>query len=339
MLFSFELLSFCVIIRSYSSDASLVVPIKSYSNTDTQKLEIFQDNKGKSGIYRWVNNINGKCYVGSAVNITNRLYQYFSAKRLMTDNMAINKAILKYGYSNFSFEILEYCSVEELLKREQFYFDLLSPEYNILKIAGSSLGYKHSLDNILKFSNAKKGEKNPMFGKTHSEETREKKSKAMKGKTHSKISIQKMIEARGTAIYLYSLDSDNKLNQLLNIFPSSQVAAKELECSDFSIRKYARSNYIFQNQYILSLEPLTSAFKAFTNKFSRHEGIIIYIYSLDGQLIESFTSATKAGLYLKLTRQTIMNYAHSNKILKNKFILSLKELSPSSFIGSSDNLS
>jgi group I intron endonuclease len=41
-------------------------------------------------------------------------------------------------------EILEYCAAEKCLEREQYYLDLLTPEYNILKVAGSSLGRKHS---------------------------------------------------------------------------------------------------------------------------------------------------------------------------------------------------
>ena len=31
-----------------------------------------------------------------------------------------------------------------VIEREQYYLDLLCPEYNILKIAGSSAGHKHS---------------------------------------------------------------------------------------------------------------------------------------------------------------------------------------------------
>jgi hypothetical protein len=46
---------------------------------------------------------------------------------------------------------LEYCKKENVISREQYYFDFLNPEYNILKIAGSSLGYKHSLETRLKF--------------------------------------------------------------------------------------------------------------------------------------------------------------------------------------------
>ena len=56
----------------------------------------------------------------------------------------IYKALLKNGYSNFTLEILEYCDLADLIKREQYYIDLLKPEYNILKIAGSLFEYKHS---------------------------------------------------------------------------------------------------------------------------------------------------------------------------------------------------
>jgi group I intron endonuclease len=42
-----------------------------------------------------------------------------------------------------------------LIEREQYYLDTLEPKYNILKIAGSSLGYKHSLKTLLKFKKRK----------------------------------------------------------------------------------------------------------------------------------------------------------------------------------------
>jgi group I intron endonuclease len=56
----------------------------------------------------------------------------------------IYKALIKYGYSKFSFEILEFCDIKNVLVREQYYIDLLKPEYNILLKAGSPLGYKHT---------------------------------------------------------------------------------------------------------------------------------------------------------------------------------------------------
>lgn len=53
-------------------------------------------------------------------------------------------ALLNHGFSKFSLEILDYCNKENAIVREQFYIDLLKPEYNILQKAGSSLGYKHT---------------------------------------------------------------------------------------------------------------------------------------------------------------------------------------------------
>jgi hypothetical protein len=51
--------------------------------------------------------------------------------------MPINVALLKYGYHNFSLTILETCDVENLMSREKHFFDVYSPEYNILNTPGS----------------------------------------------------------------------------------------------------------------------------------------------------------------------------------------------------------
>jgi group I intron endonuclease len=111
-----------------------VVPVVSYANADTCKPQIIQEIKGKSGIYRWINNTSGKSYVGSSVHLSARLYRYYSLAHITAQakHSLICKALLKHGYSNFSFEILEYCNKGEVLVREQYYLDLLKPDYNIL---------------------------------------------------------------------------------------------------------------------------------------------------------------------------------------------------------------
>jgi group I intron endonuclease len=70
--------------------------------------------------------------------------------------MVINKALLIHGYSNFKLEILEYCNPKDLVKREQRYIDILTPEYNVLNTAYSSLGYKHTKDSLVKLTNKTK---------------------------------------------------------------------------------------------------------------------------------------------------------------------------------------
>jgi group I intron endonuclease len=50
--------------------------------------------------------------------------------------MSICKALIKYGHSLFSFIILEYCEADVRIERENFYINLFSPAYNVLKQAG-----------------------------------------------------------------------------------------------------------------------------------------------------------------------------------------------------------
>jgi hypothetical protein len=99
------------------------------------------------------------------VNLSRRLGKYYNLNQLAISNMVINKALLKHDIAKFKLEILKYCSPDECIKWEQFYLDLLKPEYNILQIAGSSLGYRHKEESRVKISAASIGEKNPMFGK------------------------------------------------------------------------------------------------------------------------------------------------------------------------------
>lgn len=111
------------------------------------------DNRNKLGVYRWINNENGKTYVGSSIGLSVRFYTYFSLRSLAQSNRPIDRALLKYGFSRFSLEILEYCDKEVLLEREQYYMDNLQPEYNIVKTAGSTLGYKHTEESLEKMRN------------------------------------------------------------------------------------------------------------------------------------------------------------------------------------------
>jgi len=175
-----------------------VVPFITYPNADILKRTILNDNKGKAGISRWTNNLNNKSYIGSSVNLSNRFKFYFNDKfiRKYKHNMLIYKILLRYGYSNFTIEILEYCDSEKCIEREQYYIDLLKPEYNILKRAGSSLGFKHTEETLAKISAANKGEKHPMYGKTHTEETLAKIAAFRKGKKHSEETLVKMAAAK-----------------------------------------------------------------------------------------------------------------------------------------------
>jgi len=132
-------------LKTFSSDSSLN-RVKSYDNADSMKLQILKENCDKSGIYHWTNKINGKTYVGRSINLYTRFKSYFSISHLMhpsKKNIIIYNVLLKYGYSQFKLEILEYCDKDIIISRKQYYLDLLNLEYNILKDAGTLLGFKH----------------------------------------------------------------------------------------------------------------------------------------------------------------------------------------------------
>ncbi len=103
-----------------------------------------------SGIYRITNTINGKFYIGSAVNLRIRWKNHLNTLRHTTHkNPKLQRAFSKYGESAFIFEILELVLLPELLTaREQYFLDTLNPfgkrGFNISPIAGSNLGVKYS---------------------------------------------------------------------------------------------------------------------------------------------------------------------------------------------------
>ena len=95
------------------------------------------------------------------MDLRRRFSMYFCASFLesLKGRSYIGYALLKYGYYNFKLEILEYCEPSKCLEREQYYLDLLKPEYNILKTAGSPLGSKHSEDTKKRISESLLGNK------------------------------------------------------------------------------------------------------------------------------------------------------------------------------------
>lgn len=86
----------------------------------------------KSGIYCIVNTENQKKYVGSSKNIYQRLQKHRAyLRKNMHENQKLQNSWNKYGESSFQYFILEFCPIEQLINREQFYIDTIKPWYNI----------------------------------------------------------------------------------------------------------------------------------------------------------------------------------------------------------------
>jgi group I intron endonuclease len=229
-------------------------PAKVYLNSAKSKNLIYNENCSKSGVYLWYNNINGKYYVGSSINLKHRLYYYFSPAYLKKNKFLIQRALMYHTHDNFSLYILEYCDIKDLISREQYYIDLLTPPYNINPTAYSRLGSKHSEDSkeLMRINNI--GDKNPMFGKSHSIEYKEilrermTNNNPMAGKPcKEKV---KIIIKNVQSISLYVYDAKTKL--LLFKYDSHKEFIKAFKVSPKTIIKYVNTNNVFRDQYILS---------------------------------------------------------------------------------------
>ncbi len=85
----------------------------------------------KSGIYCIVNCVNDKIYVGSSKNIKIRIANH---KNLLIKkkhgNIHLQRAYNKYKLGSFSFEVLEYCNINKLLGREEYWINFYKSNSN-----------------------------------------------------------------------------------------------------------------------------------------------------------------------------------------------------------------
>jgi|ERR1700761_5650202 len=260
-----------ILLNKNLSNQSVII----YSNAEIERLQILSDNKGKTGIYLWTHKESGKMYVGSAIDLSRRLKDYYSPSKLKKTNNYICNALIHHTHSAFSLTILEFIDISHLskedvrklvLEREQFYIDSLEPQYNILLIAGSSLGQKRTEITKALISKVKSG-------LIHSVETKAKISESLKGKTHSektkaKMNLAKIGEknpnfgkarsietkakmsaTRGTTIYVY----DSKGVTLLNTFTSARKTAEYFNTYNKTILNYCSNGKLFKEQWILSM--------------------------------------------------------------------------------------
>jgi hypothetical protein len=134
---------------SGKNEENNVIPVAVFSDVDKLKKDILWEIIGKAGIYRWTNKLNGKSYIGSSRDLGRRFSEYFRPS-VLNKNMLIYKAIQKYGISNFEFAIIKYTEQDNIEVIEQYYIDIIKPEYNLSPTAGSAYGYKWTEEQLAK---------------------------------------------------------------------------------------------------------------------------------------------------------------------------------------------
>ena len=92
------------------------------------------------GIYKITNLETGECYIGQSVDVKKRIYDHLKAAcgvDTPKDNL-LYQAMKKYGIENFSIELLQECTSQELNQKEKYYIELYQSHiYGYNKTSGN----------------------------------------------------------------------------------------------------------------------------------------------------------------------------------------------------------
>lgn len=290
--------------RKFSQEQKLdlmnlkVTPASPIYNLLKDRNTILREYKNKGGVYLIHNNVNGKQYVGSGMDLSKRLATYYFPSRL-ADGRFISNSILKYGHGNFSVVILavlgntltDAYTKTGIIYKEQEYIHLYKPILNLNPVAGSSVGFKHSDESKKLLSEFRKGkplskstklrlsalfsgELNPFWSKVHSATTLEKMSRAKVGDLNPMFNKIKSKE------FLAHMNKDRKgSNNPMYGKPKSEATLAKLR------RK-------------------------------------VYIYNSSRQFIKCYDSLGYAVKDLRIAAETIKKYLDTDKLYKDKYFYS-----------------
>lgn len=144
-------------------------------------------------IYKATNIINNKCYIGQTIN---ELWTRKGCHKRQSKNPKptsyFHRAIKKYGWDNFHWEILCECDTREELDEMEYHYirqyRMIDGVYNVADGGLTNHGYVFTEEHRRNISKAQKGKKksyiagkkNGMYGKKHTKQALDKISSAVK---------------------------------------------------------------------------------------------------------------------------------------------------------------
>lgn len=172
-----------------------------------------------TGVYGIIHIASSKIYVGSAAGKRGFEERFTDHKKLLRHgkhhSILLQRAWDKYGEDSFEFIILEWCSPDKAVEREQHWIDMCQSAdstfgYNMCPRAANSLGFTHTEETKEKLSRRRIGTKLSQAhkdaiglasrgkpGHPCSPDTKAKISASSKGKDMSKATIAAALATRG----------------------------------------------------------------------------------------------------------------------------------------------
>lgn len=184
-----------------------------------------------SGIYKFTNLVNNKCYVGKSINLKRRIQGHIKDSKSNKKNKRFYSSMKKHGIENFEVEILieGNFSKSELDQMEITYIRLFKSNerafgYNLTKGGEGGIPNKEIREKLSKAAKNRKPiseeTRQKMKNKTISEEHKEKIRQANLGRKHSEETRQKLIGRKHTE------ESKQKMKGKKHSEESKQIISK-----------------------------------------------------------------------------------------------------------------
>lgn len=147
------------------------------------------------GVYRILNLLNGKMYIGSSIRLTERLMEHRRELHAGTHfNKHLQASWKKYGEQSFSLEVILNCNYDATVFFEQQILDDIvatgTHVYNIAKTVDAPMkGIKHSAEIRAQIAAAGTGRRGPWSGKKQPREMVEKRMAPLRGENHWSFGI------------------------------------------------------------------------------------------------------------------------------------------------------
>lgn len=250
------------------------------------------------GIYIITNNITGKQYIGQSIHIEKRMKEHQYCNSLHTSYL--ENSIQKYGWENFTWNILYKCKPEQLDLEEQKFIALYNTYHNGYNLTrgGDLKGYGNPMHNPIlkqKAIEAKKGFK-------HSKETKINLSKKLNKTGFYRVLKEYDSRCRQGFIYRYEIRKQN-----------IRIRASDIHKLEKKVLKKGHEWYIV-NQKLAEKTIKESESKRITTEKEHNTGIAHVIRHKDPSMNQGF----------------IYRYSHweNGKVtyIENKSLLRLKEI-------------
>ena len=176
------------------------------------------------GIYK-ITSPSGRIYIGQSKELRQRISNYKKMYKSNLRQRGLHNSFKKYGVENHQFDIVEYCSEEELNCSERFWqdeFDVIGENgLNCILTQCGDKRYKVSKETSERLTNKQIGEKNHMYGrtgdrhhnygKTLSKETKKLISESKKGKYTGELSARSnIILDTQTGVFYFGIKEASK---------------------------------------------------------------------------------------------------------------------------------